>query len=156
MIAARERLPRWPSRTVGGDQGSAATEAVDGQPQCGSCWRVRNRYTAIKDWQPEPPDDRHPVACTDQKSSRALRRRITLMAVPRTRVSTGRQEDPYAVYTAAGVTPQLQDEGWFLVRFHRPVINDAFEGFTHRVFAGQLPADVQARIADALRLPQLS
>lgn len=79
----------------------------------------------------------------------------SLMAVPRTTLeSDARQDDPWTVPSAAGCTPYLDKDGWFLVRFMRGVRRRAFAGFTLKVFRGQLqPPEIDA-LREAVKLPR--
>lgn len=49
-----------------------------------------------------------------------------------------RHEDAYAVPSPANSTAQLDREGWFLVRFQKPVARGHFKRFVTGVFMGQL------------------
>ena len=97
------------------------------------------------------------MACAQGGTPRQLRARPVLQCVPRTtRHDAGYETDPYVLETPAGVTAELTARGWFLVRFMKAVRQDAFDGFSSRLFRGQLPPDVAERLKEMVQLPLIS
>lgn len=131
------------------DKKPTLDDPVEGQPQYGSCWTINNSQLRMAEFQPQ--SGTHPAACVQEKISKHL---PTLITVPR---STEPQNcnDELAYETAALCTPQLKRKGWFLTRFAKPVLKTAYEGFSHRVFQGQLEARDIAGLRAKLALPRL-
>jgi hypothetical protein len=94
------------------------------------------------------------MACVEEGDPALLRVQAALYGVPRTTDPANCSDtDPKVVHTPAGVTAHLDREGWFLARYMKGILIEAFRGFGADAHLGDLPEPYCKALREALILP---